>query len=191
MDIWSIALILFYAFNLFNYDKYIPKLYRDAWLENCDKKIIELFNDDSKIEEKVKAGLYIYGSCGTGKTFALYSIFRNCKFFRMNCRIINTVELLRLFKKDFNNPRENNFEDYLDFGGILFIDDIGAEKNSEFVDETLYHLINSRNEQMLPTFFTSNLSIKELAEKNGDRIASRIVEMCKIIELKGDDKRIK
>ena len=59
-----------------------------------------------------------------------------------------------------------------------------------WVGETFYSIINTRYERMLPTFFSSNLSLPELAEKMGDRIASRIAEMCQIIKLSGKDLRI-
>ena len=54
----------------------------------------------------------------------------------------------------------------------------------------MYRLINYRYENMLRTFFASNLSLQELAERSGDRIASRIAEMCDIIEIGGEDKRL-
>lgn len=167
----------------------IPEIFKDIWIDNCDKRIIDHI---VKIEDllKNKIGLYLYGNCGTGKTYSLYAIYKNFRLNKIKCRIENTVELLRLFKKDFNDKYSNNFEEYLEYTGVLFIDDIGAEKNSEFVDETLYHLINTRYEKMLPTFFTSNLSLKELAEKNGDRLVSRIAGMCEILKLEGKDKRI-
>ena len=60
---------------------------------------------------------------------------------------------------------------------------------TDFVEEKLYYLINNRYINMLPTIFTSNFSITELAGRIGERSASRIVEMCDIFELGGDDKR--
>jgi DNA replication protein DnaC len=44
---------------------------------------------------------------------------------------------------------------------------------------------------MKPTFISSNLSLKQLGERVGDRIVSRIVEMCEIIKIEGDDRRLK
>lgn len=170
-----------------NFKYSIKPIYKNAWLENCNDQIIKFLDGTKKSE---KQGLYIYGECGTGKTHSAYSIYRNFKLNKINCRIENTVELLRLFKKDFSDKYENNFETFLYYDGVLIIDDIGAERNSEFVDETLYHLINTRYEKLLPTFFTSNLSPKELAEKNGDRLVSRIIGMCNVVKLEGKDRRI-
>jgi DNA replication protein DnaC len=42
----------------------------------------------------------------------------------------------------------------------------------------------------LDTIITSNLTLEEVSEKVGDRIASRIAGMCKVIELKGIDRRV-
>jgi DNA replication protein DnaC len=72
---------------------------------------------------------------------------------------------------------------------VLILDDLGAEKASEWVAETLYILIDDRYGNMKPTVFTSNYSPSELAERLGDRIVSRIMEMCRIIEIKTSDKR--
>ena len=75
--------------------------------------------------------------------------------------------------------------------GILFLDDIGAEKPSDWVMETFYLIINKRYNEKLPIVFTSNLSIEQLAQTISDRIASRVVETCDIYELVGKDRRLK
>ena len=73
---------------------------------------------------------------------------------------------------------------------ILLLDDLGAEKQTDWVLEILYRLINYRYEQMLPTFFSSNYSLQELSEKIGDRVVSRIVEKCDIVKIEGEDRRL-
>ena len=74
---------------------------------------------------------------------------------------------------------------------LLILDDIGAEKPSEWVQETLFILVNYRYEQMLPTIFTSNCGLDELEERIGKRIVSRMVEMCRCISMDGEDWRLK
>lgn len=74
---------------------------------------------------------------------------------------------------------------------VLFLDDIGTEKTTDWAQQTLYTIIDRRYREKLQTTITSNLSLNELSDKTGDRITSRIAEMCKIIELKGKDRRLK
>ena len=74
---------------------------------------------------------------------------------------------------------------------VLFIDDIGTEKTTDWAQQTLYTIIDRRYRENLQTVITSNLSLNELSDKTGDRITSRIAEMCKVIELKGKDRRLK
>ena len=61
---------------------------------------------------------------------------------------------------------------------FLILDDIGAEKTSEWVLQTMYVLVNRRYVNMKRTLITSNLSLPELAAKLSDRIVSRIGAMC-------------
>ena len=72
---------------------------------------------------------------------------------------------------------------------LLIVDDIGAEKPSEWVRERLLSFINTRVSNELTTIYTSNLSLERLREKMGDRIVSRIIGSTKEIELVGRDQR--
>ncbi|EKD46442.1 MAG: hypothetical protein ACD_67C00234G0001, partial [uncultured bacterium] len=74
---------------------------------------------------------------------------------------------------------------------LLVFDDIGAEKSSDWVQETLFVLINHRYEQMLSTILTTNCTLDELATRVGKRITSRLIEMCRCIRMDGEDWRIK
>lgn len=73
---------------------------------------------------------------------------------------------------------------------LLVLDDLGVEKSSEWVLQTLYIIINERYENLVPTIFTSNLSGNQLADKfEDDRIPSRIQGMCESINLGTTDYR--
>lgn len=73
---------------------------------------------------------------------------------------------------------------------VLFLDDLGVEKASEWVKEQLYMVINERYNWIRPIVLTTNLTIREIAEHYGDRMASRLVEMCQTINYGGNDNRI-
>jgi IstB-like ATP binding protein len=72
------------------------------------------------------------------------------------------------------------------------LDDLGAEKLTEFANEQLYLLIDGRAAKGLPTLVTSNLSIQEIAAVHGDRIASRILGFSAVPprKLEGRDRRV-
>lgn len=72
---------------------------------------------------------------------------------------------------------------------LLFIDDIGAEKPSEWTQEKLYEVIDERYARCLPLIVTSNLPPKSLSEHVGERTASRLAEMCTLVPLTGPDRR--
>ena len=74
---------------------------------------------------------------------------------------------------------------------LLIIDDIGAEKPSEWVRERLLSFINARVSNGLSTIYTSNLSLEELDNKMGQRVSSRIKGSTKEIQLSGSDRRDK
>lgn len=73
---------------------------------------------------------------------------------------------------------------------LLVLDDIGAERPSEYVCERLYDLINHRYTNMLATIYTSNLTPFELGDRLGSRIESR-VRSAEQIKLVGSDRRVK
>lgn len=72
---------------------------------------------------------------------------------------------------------------------LLLIDDLGAAKLTEWAEEVTYRLINDRYERCLPSILTTNLVPGKLGATIGDRVASRIAEMCDRIPLKGNDRR--
>lgn len=168
----------------------IPLRYEKASFSSVSPEIKKAFD---KIR-KDRRGIYLHGSVGTGKTHTLYALAKQLKEENFKVMVHNSTEFIYNIKREFDlQPidREHILERTLEFKGVLFIDDIGAEKMTDWVLETFYLIINKRYEERLPTVFTSNCTIAELAERIGDRSASRIVESCEIVELSGQDRRLK
>ncbi len=137
-------------------------------------------------------GLIFLGSCGVGKTH-LAAAIANRQIGKTPTLFISCPEFL-LEMRDGISGRKKDHHHLFDLARqakLLVLDDIGAEKSSEWVQETIFVLVNYRYEQMLPTIFTSNCTLGELEEKLGKRIASRIIEMCRCIKMEGADWRIK
>ena len=74
---------------------------------------------------------------------------------------------------------------------LVVLDDIGAERPSEWVRERLLTIINARYDNELATIFTSNLTPAELNEPLGARIASRVYGLAAPVRFTGADRRLK
>jgi DNA replication protein DnaC len=72
---------------------------------------------------------------------------------------------------------------------VLILDDLGAARTSEWVEEITYRLINQRYNRMLPTLITTNLAIGDLRAGLGDRVASRLAEMTERATFEPVDRR--
>jgi DNA replication protein DnaC len=155
--------------------------YKDADAKKCSKVLMDAIEQCVK-EEK---GIFVYGDTGVGKTYFLYAL-KNI----IGGSVENFVSLLTEYR-DYMQ-KGYYFDRMIDLTNkeYLLIDDIGAEKNSDFVQEFLYTVINKRYENMNRTVLTTNLSLDEFKERYGARILSRIAEMCVLVELKGEDRRL-
>ena len=136
-------------------------------------------------------GLLITGTCGTGKTHLAVAILH--ALLEKGCQgLFCTVpDLLAEIRRSYSADEESKKIKEIMRARFLVLDDLGAEKTTDWVQEQLYMLINYRYEYELPTVITSNLNIGQLAQKIGERSASRLLEMCVGIELNGEDYRAK
>lgn len=172
----------------------IPKKYENVKWEDVPKEIRSAF----ETIKETRRGMYIHGAVGSGKTHICYAIKKHydAPMAGRYIRFWNVVDLMYEIRADFGRDAydkrrpENELTDPKE-KRLLILDDIGAEKATDFVAETLYRIVNYRYINDLPTIFTSNLSPQELADQIGERSASRIVEMCDIYQLEGGDRRIK
>lgn len=161
-----------------------------SWLDNfCEKYDRNEFNK----------GLYLHGTFGCGKTFLISAAFNEIAKNRVSTEIVYLPELLRDLKSDFDMFA--NRIDYLENVDLLLIDDIGAEKVTEWGrDEILGTILQKRMNNYKTTFFTSNLTLEQLEEhliinSSGDevfkarRIIERIKKLTEDMELKSENKR--
>lgn len=136
--------------------------------------------------------LYIHGPYGTGKTYAAAALVKACwnRSIRSGAWA-NVPILLDQLRRSIRKPDITNDQiERLCNAPLAVLDDIGAEKPSEWVVDRLYVVVNHRYENELPTIVTSNLRLSELGDRIGMRIASRLVETATQFELAGDDRRL-
>ncbi len=155
--------------------------------DNKRTKVIRWLTNFCKEYEpsKKSKGLFLHGSFGSGKTYLISALFNELKKKNINSEIVYYPELLSDIKEDFDNY--GNTMNYLKEVDLLLIDDIGAEKVTEWSrDEILGTILQSRMNNYKTTFFTSNLNIEELEQHlrassySDDQVkARRIIERIK------------
>jgi DNA replication protein DnaC len=146
---------------------------------------------DSTIKYKVdllknhgKKSVMIVGGVGTGKTHLACAIAKEFYFLGRSVHFAAVVDLL-----DSARPGGHPIEPTLLKTGVLLLDDLGAEKPSEWTAERLYVIANRRWLNTLPNIVTTNFTKEQLVESVGERTISRLLHNSEVIVLGGSDRR--
>lgn len=150
---------------------------------------------DANIEQGV--GLWLMGDTGTGKTTLAMLVSKEALKRNYTVAIYSMPKLLARIRATYG--AEAGEESYVEFFerlcevDLLHIDDLGAEKQTDWVLEQLYALVNERYERQKSIVVTTNLTQDELEQQMGPRTVSRLIEMCgeNQIPLYGEDARQK
>lgn len=156
--------------------------------------IVKWIDDYPAMREK-NAGIRFHGTAGSGKSFYAACIANEIiRRYNVNVMMISVPMLadIRLGKI----PELEYAWNYSMKCQLLVLDDVGAEAETSYRQETLFSIIDSRNLMTNAiTIITTNLSSEELSKPYGnitiDRTYSRISELCPIpITMNGKDHRI-
>jgi DNA replication protein DnaC len=148
-------------------------------------------NLDARLQEG--RGLWLFGNTGTGKTTLAMLISKAALEAGKTVAIYSLPKLLARIRRTYDS--EPGGDSYLSFFerltsvDLLHIDDLGAEKRSDWVLEQLYALVNERYEAQRSILITTNLPHPELEEQIGSRTVSRLTQICDEVEVRGEDRR--
>jgi DNA replication protein DnaC len=151
------------------------------------------FVDDLDARLAAGRGLWLFGDTGTGKTTLAMLISKAALEAGKTVAIYSLPKLLARIRRTYDS--EPGGDSYLSLFeqlttvDLLHIDDLGAEKRSDWVLEQLYALVNERYEGERSTLITTNLPHPELEEQIGSRTVSRLAQMCDEVEVRGEDRR--
>lgn len=141
-----------------------------------------------------KQGMFLTGSTGTGKTHLAIAALQEWMQNGHTGAFYTVPELmLQLRRLIDENKAEAEYIDRLTAVEMLVLDDLGAEKDSDWVLERLFMIINNRYIHGRITVITSNLMLEELEQRGGlqwRRICSRIAGMSRSFRLLGEDVRL-
>lgn len=166
--------------------------------ENDDRQNAKLSEAMLKYAEnfaefkKESKGLLLYGGVGTGKTYFAACIANKLIDKGYSVLMTNFARLTNQIQGMYEGKQE--FIDSLNKYSLLIIDDLGAERKSEFMQEMVFNIIDSRYRSGLPLIITTNLTtdeIKQPKETSFARIYDRVLERCFPIEVSGHSRRRK
>jgi DNA replication protein DnaC len=182
----------------------IPKRFRDVSFELAANdgiapaalKPVRMFVEtiDEKLEEG--SGLWLMGDVGTGKTSLAMIVSKAAAEAGRSVAIYSMPRLLARIRRTYDSePGEDSYVEFFDrltSVDLLHIDDLGAEKRSDWVLEQLYAIVDERYQSQRSMIVTSNYAYEQLDELKaqiGDRVISRLTEMCEEVQLYGLDRR--
>ena len=132
----------------------------------------------------------LYGNVGTGKTFIAACIANELIDECIPCIVTNFSRIVNQLSGTWEGKQE--YIDSLNSYSLLVIDDFAMERSTEYVNEIVYNVIDSRYRAGFPLIVTTNLSMgqfKNPEDINKQRIYSRINEMCYAVQVSGSDRR--
>lgn len=187
----------------------VPALYQGARLE-------DFLEHHPGIEVPLpnQSGIFITGDTGTGKTYLAAALLaehlpecivgakvtkwerdgkehRHTEYGHMQKNLWTTApEFLAELRASFAGRGESESEILRKYASVnwLVLDDIGAQRNTDWTAESIYLLLSRRINRKLPTIVTSNLKLEEL-DRQDPRLASRLGAMAYLL-LEGKDRRL-
>ncbi|MFB0566843.1 MAG: ATP-binding protein [Candidatus Aminicenantaceae bacterium] len=193
----------------------IPRRYKDCTFSSFEihnpshrdaLKISKQFVKNYPVQE---VGLLFIGPCGVGKTHLAVAICRELiEKKSVPCYFYDFRGLIKDIQNTYTPDSLFSESEVLApvfKSDLLVLDELGAKRTSAWIEETIFYIINQRYNHKRLTVFTSNyLDTEEeedtrnsyfkkgddsLVDRIGVRLRSRLYEMCKIVNIWGDDYR--
>ncbi len=178
----------------------IPRRYRDVSFERAPVTEIEphvVVSETRRFVDRIDQrldegqGLWFVGPTGTGKTTLAMLVAQAALKAGRSVAIYSLPRLLNEIRDSHRAERSHvELLDRLTAVDLLHLDDVGAERTTDWVLEELYSIVNARYEDRRSMVITTNLDHDQLGIQISERTVSRLTEMCLQLPLHGHDRRV-
>ena len=171
------------AANVYNFKTYLPTVETQALYDRC-------LNYARDFNEFTTKGLLILGSNGAGKTHLAVSIAKQLARRGYDAGEMDVEQWLNKIRESYDDNKVDPETAELVQKRLLVIDDIVPEqKVSDWVKSQVLAVLNHRYNQMLPTIITTDKPMVVVEQVYGQRIPSRLYEMCEVVTVQARDWR--
>lgn len=135
-------------------------------------------------------GLLLFGNVGSGKSYIAACITNALIDNGTPCMMTNFSRIVNQLSESFEGRQR--YIDNLNRFDLLVIDDLAAERDTEFMWENVMNVVDSRYRAGLPLIVTTNLTLDDFrtpADIKRERVYSRLMEMCIPVKVAGKDRR--
>lgn len=154
-------------------------------ISNAMRNYVENFG---KFREEGK-GLLLYGNVGTGKTYMAACVANALIDLGVPCLVTSFPRVVNILQSTFE--KQEYLDDLNRFQLIVF-DDLATERDTSFMNEQIFQIVDARYRANLPMIITTNLTAEELkspADISKQRIYNRILERCHPIKVENVNRR--
>lgn len=170
------------------FQRYTPAMFRHAYASN--PAVLD-WVERYLLDPAVAGSLALLGATGVGKTYQAYGalaaigasgrppvgwIARSVPDLFARLRPSSGINIDAEYEKVASSE-------------LLLLDDLGAANQTDWTEEITFRLIDRRYANCLPTIITTNLPLPKLRAMLGDRVSSRLRQMCTMVTIEGDDLR--
>jgi DNA replication protein DnaC len=185
----------------------LDKAYRgwdqDTYPKQGNQKALRKVLDYIEQGTYQQRGLGLVGPVGCGKTSLAVTAYKLVASRLLDyptvpatkIQFVSVLDMIDRWRRSFDEDKRTGEPRYAQLyqrsaeASLLILDDLGAERPTEWTQEQLNKLIDYRARNELPTWFTTNCSLEELEQLITPRCYSRLVYLAEVLEVTGPDLR--